>query len=88
MGKTNDPNDPKKVNKPSGEKAAPQNRKTLPKWMQIASVGGKYAAVPLLSVAALLVGLIIGYSYLGGQNAGEILRYSTWKHLYDLVFAP
>ncbi len=43
--------------------------------------------VPLLCLIALYVGLMIGYVYIGGQDASEVMQWNTWKHLYDLVFA-
>lgn len=42
--------------------------------------------VPALCLAALFVGLTIGYSTIGGGDAADVFKFSTWKHLYDLVF--
>ena len=38
-------------------------------------------------VLAIYIGLWVGYTKLGHQPSGEILHMSTWRHLYDLVFA-
>lgn len=47
----------------------------------------KKLRVPLIFFGALIVGLWIGYSGIGGQPTLDIFRISTWKHLFDLVFA-
>lgn len=46
----------------------------------------RFLLVPALCLAALFVGLTIGYSTIGGGDAGDVFKISTWKHLYDLVF--
>ncbi|MFC4100385.1 DNA-directed RNA polymerase subunit beta [Paenibacillus xanthanilyticus] len=43
--------------------------------------------VPLLLLAALLGGLYIGYTKLGGGSGEDVFEWSTWKHMYDLVFS-
>ncbi|MFS0836263.1 DNA-directed RNA polymerase subunit beta [Paenibacillus sp. 1P03SA] len=47
----------------------------------------KKLRVPLIFLGALIIGLWIGYSGIGGQPTLDIFRISTWKHLFDLVFA-
>lgn len=42
--------------------------------------------VPALCLAALAIGLTIGYSTMGGGDASDVFKFETWKHLYDLVF--
>ncbi|WNQ11577.1 DNA-directed RNA polymerase subunit beta [Paenibacillus aurantius] len=44
--------------------------------------------IPLICVLALFAGLAIGYVTLGGQPFADVWKLSTWKHLFDLVFAP
>jgi len=44
-------------------------------------------AVPVLCVAGLIAGLVIGYSYVGNQPVEEVFSLKTWKHLIDLIFA-
>ncbi|WP_410515277.1 DNA-directed RNA polymerase subunit beta [Paenibacillus sp. BR2-3] len=44
--------------------------------------------IPLLLVAALGGGLIAGYVILGKKELADVFQWSTWKHVYDLVFAP
>lgn len=47
----------------------------------------RYLLVPALCLAALFIGLTVGYSTIGGGSAGDVFKFSTWKHLYDLVFS-
>lgn len=51
-------------------------------WMSI-----KILIIPVLCVAALIVGLAIGFSVLGDRPVSEVFDLNTWKHMYDLVFA-
>ena len=44
--------------------------------------------IPLLLVAALGGGLAVGYVILGKKELADVFEWSTWKHVYDLVFAP
>lgn len=56
-------------------------------WLVIVLAILKFLRVPFLCVVAAALGLWIGYAKLGGQPVSEMLHKSTWKHLYDLVFA-
>lgn len=47
----------------------------------------KILAIPVLCVAALMFGLAVGYSVLGGGEMDEVFDWRTWKHMWDLVFA-
>jgi hypothetical protein len=44
------------------------------------------AIVVGLLVAAMLVGLVIGYVGAGHGKWSEVFQVSTYKHIYDLVF--
>ena len=44
--------------------------------------------VPIFLLLALAGGMVFGYVILGKQDIGEALKWSTWKHVFDLVFAP
>lgn len=44
--------------------------------------------IPLLLVAALGGGLVAGYVILGKKELADVFQWSTWQHVYDLVFAP
>lgn len=71
-----------KPNKPTPKKKAPR-----PKWLNIIWLIFKIIRIPVLCVLAVYIGLWVGYSKLGHQPSAEILHLSTWRHLYDLVFA-
>ncbi|MGM1049170.1 DNA-directed RNA polymerase subunit beta [Paenibacillus uliginis N3/975] len=44
--------------------------------------------VPIFLLLALAGGMVFGYVILGKQDIGEAFKWSTWKHVFDLVFAP
>jgi len=43
--------------------------------------------VPLLCLIAVVGGLYLGFTVVGKQPGSEVFEWSTWKHMYDLVFA-
>jgi len=43
--------------------------------------------VPLIMVIMLIAGLYIGYVIVGKSPEEDVFKWSTWKHLYDLIFA-
>nr|MBC9201877.1 DNA-directed RNA polymerase subunit beta [Paenibacillus sp. PL91] len=43
--------------------------------------------VPLIMVIMLVTGLYVGYVVVGNQPNEDVFSWSTWQHLYDLVFA-
>lgn len=72
--------EPKKtiqVNKKKNEKSNIRKVWNVARWFLI----------PVLCIIALVVGLIIGYSYLGDEEAADVFQLETWKHLLDLIFA-
>lgn len=68
------------------DKPAPV-KKPRPKWQKILWLIFKIIRIPVLAVLAIYIGLWVGYTKLGHQPSSEILHISTWRHLYDLVFA-
>lgn len=44
--------------------------------------------IPVLLVLALFGGMVFGYVVLGDQELSEVFEWSTWKHVFDLIFAP
>ncbi|WP_068778937.1 DNA-directed RNA polymerase subunit beta [Paenibacillus sp. GM2] len=44
--------------------------------------------VLLFFAVALIGGAIAGYVVLGKQDIHDVLDWSTWRHVFDLVFAP
>lgn len=71
----------KSEDKPEDKKES--KRRGLSKWTLI-----QWILIPLLLVAALGGGLVVGYVFLGKKEFSDVLQWSTWKHVYDLVFAP
>ncbi|MFC4077390.1 DNA-directed RNA polymerase subunit beta [Salinithrix halophila] len=41
---------------------------------------------PLLAIAALAGGLLIGYSVIGDDPAGDVFTKRLWEHLYNLIY--
>ncbi|HYE67361.1 MAG TPA: DNA-directed RNA polymerase subunit beta, partial [Anaerovoracaceae bacterium] len=73
---------PNAGNERSKKGMSPGLKKTLRITLKIS----RYLLVPALCLAALFIGLTIGYATIGGGSAGDVFRFETWKHLYDLVF--
>ena len=48
----------------------------------------KVLMIPVLCVVALMAGMAIGYVVLGKRELADVFDMNTWKHMYDLVFAP
>lgn len=73
----------RKKSKASGgsKKKEPQTAVKTLLWLLRKSI------VPLIMVIMLLTGLYIGYVYVGKGSGEDVFQWSTWKHLYDLVFA-
>ncbi|WP_166243575.1 DNA-directed RNA polymerase subunit beta [Paenibacillus turpanensis] len=63
-------------------------RRVKPRGLRITLRILRVLAVPLLCLICFIVGLSIGFVTIGGGEAGDVFRWGTWKHLYDLVFAP
>ena len=71
----------KSEDKPEDKKEP--KRRGLSKWTLI-----QWILIPLLLIAALGGGLVVGYVVLGKKEFSDVLQWSTWRHVYDLVFAP
>ncbi|GGF87410.1 hypothetical protein GCM10010912_35840 [Paenibacillus albidus] len=61
----------------------PVKKRGISRWTTI-----QWFLIPLLLVGSLACGLVAGYVILGKSELSDVLRFSTWKHVYDLVFAP
>jgi len=72
---------------PRSRPGAKKTKRTTPRWVTITRRVLVYAGIPMLFLICLYIGLYIGYVKLGEQPAEEIWQWSTWKHVYDLVFA-
>ncbi|MEF2968045.1 DNA-directed RNA polymerase subunit beta [Paenibacillus sp. M1] len=44
--------------------------------------------IVLFLAIALICGTAVGYVVLGKQDISGVWQWSTWKHVFDLVFAP
>ena len=76
---------PKKAapkNKPEPQGETPPKRRGRLVWIII-----QIFLIPLLLAGALGGGMVAGYVILGNGNLQEVLEWSTWQHVYDLVFA-
>lgn len=71
----------------AADKPAPVKKKPRPRWQKILWLIFKIVRIPVLAIAAIYIGLWVGYTKFGNQPSSEILHVSTWRHLYDLVFA-
>lgn len=45
-----------------------------------------FLGIPVLTAVALIGGLLIGYSVVGEDSAGDIFSRDLWQHLYDLIY--
>lgn len=55
-----------------------------PVWIIILRI----VLIILLLAAALIAGTVVGYVVLGKQDVSDIWHLDTWRHVFDLVFAP
>ncbi|EHB45784.1 MULTISPECIES: DNA-directed RNA polymerase subunit beta [Paenibacillus] len=44
--------------------------------------------IPILLILALFGGMTFGYVVLGKQELSEVFKWDTWRHVFDLIFAP
>ncbi|MCL6457797.1 MAG: DNA-directed RNA polymerase subunit beta [Gorillibacterium sp.] len=44
--------------------------------------------VLFLCVVALVCGMALGYAYFGDQPLSDVWKRETWKHVFDLIYAP
>jgi len=55
-----------------------QRRRLLPIWLRI-------IIVLVICVVALIIGLMIGYGFIGDGNPSDALKIDTWQHIIDIV---
>ncbi|WP_445993902.1 DNA-directed RNA polymerase subunit beta [Paenibacillus medicaginis] len=48
----------------------------------------RHFVIPLLLVISLLGGMIAGYVVVGKHSLEDVFNMATWRHVFDLVFAP
>ncbi|MFF2889952.1 DNA-directed RNA polymerase subunit beta [Paenibacillus sp. NPDC057967] len=59
----------------------------FPKWARIAFWMLRKSIVPIVMIVMLIVGLYVGFVFLGDGSKNDVFEWATWRHLYDLVFA-
>jgi hypothetical protein len=65
------------------ETEKPVKRRMATVWKVLLFV---FFGLPLLAVVALVGGLLIGYSVVGNDPAGDVLTRDLWQHLYNLIY--
>jgi len=45
------------------------------------------SVVPILFLLALAGGLYVGFVVVGKQSFDDAIKWETWRHMYDLIFA-
>lgn len=66
------------------QKRRPVAKKKRSGWMVLLKV----VLIILFLILALFGGATVGYVVLGKQDLGSVMDIATWKHVFDLVFAP
>jgi len=62
-------------------------RKKAPLWVRMLFWIFRKSIAPLIMIVMLLAGLYIGYVIMGDQPKEDAFKFSTYKHLWDLIFA-
>ena len=50
----------------------------VPIWLRI-------ILILLLFIIVIAIGLVFGYSVIGEGQSGDALKWSTWKHILDIM---
>ncbi|HIW34375.1 MAG TPA: DNA-directed RNA polymerase subunit beta [Candidatus Paenibacillus intestinavium] len=61
--------------------------KKIPWWASSIFWIVRKCIAPIIMIAMLLAGLYIGYVIVGGQPKEDVFQWSTWQHMWDLIFA-
>lgn len=64
-----------------------EDERTYPRWAVVSFWLFRKSIVPVVMIVMLIVGLYAGYVILGDGPKDKVFEWSTWRHLYDLVFA-
>lgn len=78
--------DRKKRGKRANNEGA-SNKKQRSKGVKMLLWALRKSIVPLMMIIMLVTGLYVGYVVVGKQPDGDVFHWSTWQHLYDLIFA-
>ncbi|SMO66714.1 DNA-directed RNA polymerase subunit beta [Melghirimyces algeriensis] len=63
------------------QSASEEKKRKRPRWMMFV-----FLWLPLLAVAALVGGILIGYSVIGEDPVGEVFDLDMWEHIYNLIY--
>ena len=57
------------------------------KWVQIrlVPIWLRVLIILVLLLIAIVTGLTVGYSILGDGESSDVLKWSTWQHLIDII---
>ena len=68
------------------EPNASHNQKPT-KWVQIrlVPIWLRVLIIFVLLLVAVVAGLTVGYSILGDGESSDVLKWSTWQHLLDII---
>lgn len=64
-----------------------EEKRSMPTWAKVAFWLFRKSIVPVIMIVMLIAGLYIGYVYLGKASKDDVFEWSTWQHLYNLIFA-
>ncbi|MEC0092558.1 hypothetical protein PMSD_08835 [Paenibacillus macquariensis subsp. defensor] len=65
------------------EERKPTQKSPTPRWRIVLRF-----MIPLFLLLALVGGMMVGYVVMGKRSMSEVFIWDTWKHVFDLVFAP
>lgn len=69
----------KNVSEPQTDQPVGKVRlRLIPIWLRV-------IIVLLVFIAAVILGLVVGYSVIGDGAASDVLKWETWQHLLDII---
>ena len=80
----------KPISRRAQRKQQRENENTEPKktfWVQIrlVPIWLRLILIALLLAIVTVIGLRIGYSYIGDGDPGDVLKKETWTHILDII---
>ena len=71
----------------TAQKPNASRNKQSTKWVQIRlfPIWLRVIIILALLFIAIVAGLTVGYSVLGDGESSEVLKWSTWQHLIDII---
>lgn len=71
----------------TNQKQAKPKSRPVPSGFRVGMKIVRFLLFPALLIIGIYAGLRIGYVTFGGGDPGDVLKWETWKHMLDLVFA-